>query len=255
MEGIFTSTNLIALLTLTALEIVLGIDNIVFISILAGRLPGASADRARTLGLAAAMITRILLLLSIKWVLGLTAPLIRLFEFTVSGRDLILLIGGLFLIAKSTREIHERLEGEEGHGREIKAPSFAAVIVQIMLLDIIFSLDSVITAVGMAEELWVMITAVVVAVGIMLLASRSIMAFVNRHPTVKMLALSFLLLIGFTLVVEAIHFHIPKGYVYFAMGFSVFVEFLNLRARARHEPRDPVHLRTPYVKDDIAGGI
>ena len=255
MEGIFTSTNLIALLTLTALEIVLGIDNIVFISILAGRLPGASADRARTLGLAAAMITRILLLLSIKWVLGLTAPLIRLFEFTVSGRDLILLIGGLFLIAKSTREIHERLEGEEGHGREIKAPSFAAVIVQIMLLDIIFSLDSVITAVGMAEELWVMITAVVVAVGIMLLASRSIMAFVNRHPTVKMLALSFLLLIGFTLVVEAIHFHIPKGYVYFAMGFSVFVEFLNLRARARHEPRAPVHLRTPYVKDDIAGGI
>ena len=255
MEGIFTSTNLIALLTLTALEIVLGIDNIVFISILAGRLPGASAERARTIGLAAAMITRILLLLSIKWVLGLTAPLLTIMGFTVSGRDLILLIGGLFLIAKSTREIHERLEGEEGHGRDIKAPSFTAVIVQIMLLDIIFSLDSVITAVGMAEELWVMITAVVVAVGIMLVASRTIMEFVNRHPTVKMLALSFLLLIGFTLVVEAIHFHIPKGYVYFAMGFSVFVEFLNLRSRAHKEPRDPVHLRTPYVKDDIAGGI
>lgn len=252
MEGIFTSENMIALLTLTVLEIVLGIDNIVFISILAGRLPGKLADRARTIGLAAAMITRILLLISIKWVLGLTAPLFSIMGFQVSGRDLILLAGGLFLIAKATREIHERLEGDEGHGREVKAPSFNAVIVQIMLLDMVFSLDSVITAVGMANQLWVMITAVVVAVGIMLFASSPIMNFVNRHPTVKMLALSFLLLIGFTLVVEALHRHIDKAYVYFAMGFSVFVEFLNLRARARAAGKpEPVHLRQPFVKEDL----
>lgn len=244
MDQIFNPTNLVALLTLTALEIVLGIDNIVFISILASKLPKDQEPKARRLGLGAAMVTRILLLLSLSWVIGLVEPLFTVAGFDISGRDLILLIGGLFLLAKSTKEIHERLEGEE-HGRDMKAaPSFASVITQIALLDIVFSLDSVITAVGMARELWVMITAVIVAVAIMLFASESISSFVNRHPTVKMLALSFLLLIGFTLIIEALHFHIPKGYVYFAMGFSVFVEMLNLRATRRRS--EPVHLHTPY---------
>lgn len=249
MENIFTSQNLIALLTLTFLEIVLGVDNIVFISILAGKLPGEQANRARMIGLAAAMITRILLLISISWVVGLTAPFFSVMGFDVSGRDLILLIGGVFLLAKSTREIHDRLEGEEEHGKAQATPSFSGVIVQIALLDLVFSLDSVITAVGMANALWVMITAVVVSVGIMLLASRTIMDFVNRHPTVKMLALSFLLLIGFTLVVEALHWHIPKGYIYFAMGFSMLVEILNQRAgRAK---RKPVQLHTPYIHEEV----
>lgn len=244
MEQILDPQNLIALLTLTVLEIVLGVDNIVFISVLAGKLPQGQEPKARRLGLVVAMVTRILLLLSIAWVIGLTKPIFTLAGFEVSGRDLILLVGGLFLLAKSTREIHERLEGAE-HERNAKAvPSFSGVIVQIALLDIIFSLDSVITAVGMAQQLWVMITAVVISVGIMLFASGAISSFVNRHPTVKMLALSFLLLIGFNLIVEALHFHIPKGYVYFAMGFSVFVEVLNLRARAKAS--QPVRLHQPY---------
>lgn len=251
MDQIFSSQNLIALLTLTFLEIVLGIDNVVFISILAGKLPGNQANQARNLGLMAALGTRILLLLSISWVIGLTEPLFTVLSWEVAGRDIIMLIGGLFLIAKSTREIHERLEGEEHHDKPKVLPSFGAVILQIALLDIIFSLDSVITAVGMANQLWVMITAVIISVAIMLMASGSIMSFVNRHPTVKMLALSFLLLIGFTLIVEALHFHIPKGYIYFAMGFSIFVEVLNLRARAKEKP---VHLRTPYLKEDIEEG-
>lgn len=245
MESIFTSQNIIALLTLSALEIVLGIDNIVFISILAGKLPAHQQARARSIGLGVALVTRVLLLLSISWVIGLTEPLFGLFGFNLSGRDLILLIGGLFLLAKSTHEIHERLEGDEGADAPKKAAaSFGGVIAQIALLDIVFSLDSVITAVGMAKELWVMITAVVLAVAIMLFAAGGISAFVNRHPTVKMLALSFLLLIGFTLIIEALHYHIPKGYIYFAMGFSVFVEMLNLRVRARH--RAPVKLHEPY---------
>lgn len=247
MELPFNPQVLIALLTLTSLEIVLGIDNIVFISILASKLPEIQRDKARTVGLGIAMITRIMLLLSLAWVIGLTAPILDVFGQEVSGRDLILLVGGLFLLAKSTFEIHERLEGEEGRG-EVKAPpSFSGVIIQIGLLDIIFSLDSVITAVGMARELWVMITAVVAAVGIMLFASKSISDFVNRHPTIKMLALSFLLLIGFSLVVEALEFHIPKGYIYFAMGFSVFVEMLNLRSGSRKA--EPVQLHQPYVKN------
>jgi predicted tellurium resistance membrane protein TerC len=253
MEEIFTTQSLIALLTLTVLEIVLGIDNIVFISILAGRLPADQAPRARTMGIGAALITRVILLLSISWVIGLTEPILGVLGFNVSGRDLILLVGGLFLLAKSTREIHERLEGSEEHGKPVKVPSFTGVIVQIALLDIIFSLDSVITAVGMSNQLVIMITAIVISLGIMLAASGTIMEFVNRHPTVKMLALSFLLLIGFTLIVEALHFHIPKGYIYFAMGFSVFVEYLNLRARARTQAAtDPVHLRTPYVKEETS---
>jgi predicted tellurium resistance membrane protein TerC len=246
METLLDPQVWLALLTLTALEIVLGIDNIVFISILASRLPEHDQPRARRLGLAAALVTRIVLLFSLTWVIRLTEPIFTPFGLEISGRDLILAGGGLFLLAKSTKEIHERLEGEDEHARPKAAPSFAGVIVQIALLDIIFSLDSVITAVGMAQQLWVMVTAVVIAVGIMMLASERISGFVNQHPTVKMLALSFLLLIGFSLIVEAFEFHIPKGYIYFAMGFSVFVEFLNLRARTRKT--EPVKLRSPYLR-------
>ncbi len=249
MDQIFNAQSLIALATLAALEIVLGIDNVVFISILASKLPQNVQQRARRIGLGVALITRILLLLSISWVIGLTEPLFSIAGFAFSGRDLILAIGGLFLLAKSTHEIHNRLEGHEGADVPKKAaPSFGGVILQIALLDIVFSLDSVITAVGMAQQLWVMVTAVVLAVIIMLFAAEGISNFVNRHPTVKMLALSFLLLIGFTLVVEALHQHIPKGYIYFAMGFSVFVEFLNLRSRSRQA--EPVHLHQPYIPEN-----
>ena len=244
----------IALVTLTALEIVLGIDNIIFISILAGKLPVEQQPRARRIGLGAALITRIALLFSLAWIIRLTAPLFTVLGQAVSGRDLILMLGGLFLLAKATHEIHERLEGEEGHGGSAAAASFASVIVQIMLLDIVFSLDSVITAVGMVDELPVMVAAVIIAVGIMLLAAETISDFVNRHPTVKMLALSFLLLVGVSLVAEGFHHHIPKGYIYFAMAFSVFVEMLNLTARRKKRPEEPVHLRPTYVKE-VAGAI
>jgi predicted tellurium resistance membrane protein TerC len=235
----------IALATLTILEIVLGIDNIVFISILAGKLRQQERGRARRIGLSLAMFIRIALLWSITWVIRLTAPLFTVLSQEISGRDLILLIGGLFLIAKSTREIHEKLEGDEGEGSTRVAASFAGVIVQILLLDIIFSLDSVITAVGMAEDLAVMVIAVILAVGVMLVSAGAISDFVDRHPTVKMLALSFLLLIGVSLIAEGLDQHIPKGYIYFAMGFSVFVEMINLRIRARSKP---VHLRQPYAE-------
>jgi predicted tellurium resistance membrane protein TerC len=237
----------IALATLTVLEIVLGIDNIVFISILSGKLPaGAERARARRVGLTLAMLMRIALLLSITWVMGLTAPLFAALGQEISGRDLILVIGGLFLLAKSTHEIHGKLEGEEGHGRIGAAVSFAAVIVQILLLDVVFSLDSVITAVGMAEDVAVMILAVIIAVGVMLVSVAAIGDFVERHPTVKILALSFLLLIGVSLLAEGFDHHIPKGYIYFAMAFSVFVEMINLRVRARAEP---VHLHRAYRKE------
>ncbi|HLG58262.1 MAG TPA: TerC family protein [Vicinamibacterales bacterium] len=226
----------IALATLTVLEIVLGIDNIVFISILAGKVRKADQARARKLGLSLAMFIRIALLWSITWVMRLTTPLFVAFGNEISGRDLILLIGGLFLIAKSTHEIHEKLEGEEGHGGGRGAASFAGVIIQILLLDIVFSLDSVITAVGMAEDLAVMVLAVVIAVGVMLVSAGAISEFVERHPTVKMLALSFLLLIGVSLIGEGFGQHIPKGYIYFAMGFSIFVEMINLRVRGKAKP-------------------
>lgn len=229
MQWIYDPNAWIALLTLTALEIVLGIDNIVFITILAGRLPPCDQHRARQLGLAAAMISRILLLLSISWIMGLTQPLITIAGNGLSGRDLILLVGGMFLIWKATREIHEKVEDEEDHDTRPAKVSFAGVILQIMLLDIVFSLDSVITAVGMADDIGVMISAVMISVGIMMFAARSVGDFVQRHPTVKMLALAFLILIGTNLMAEGWHFHIPKGYVYFAMAFSVFVEMLNLR--------------------------
>ncbi|HEU4694977.1 MAG TPA: TerC family protein [Vicinamibacterales bacterium] len=226
----------IALATLTVLEIVLGIDNIIFISILAGKLPPADRARARKVGLSLAMIIRILLLLSITWVMGLTAPLFAVLGQEISGRDIILIVGGLFLLGKSTLEIHEKLEGVEGHGSAKVVASFAAVIVQILLLDIVFSLDSVITAVGMADDVAVMILAVIIAVGVMLVSAGTISEFVDRHPTVKILALSFLLLIGVSLMAEGFDQHIPKGYIYFAMAFSVFVEMINLRVRSKVEP-------------------
>ena len=248
MDWITSPEGWIALLTLTVLEIVLGIDNIVFISILAGRLPPAQRERARKLGLSLAMLLRVGLLLSIAWMMQLTTPLfsIAVVGQDFSGRDLILLSGGLFLIAKSTHEIHVNLEGDVGEGTTRAAVSFGAVIVQILLLDIVFSLDSVITAVGMAEDVAVMVLAVVIAVGVMLLSSRSIGEFVERHPTVKMLALSFLLLIGMSLMLEGFGQHIRKGYIYFAMGFSVFVEMINLRVRSRARP---VHLHQKYTDE------
>jgi predicted tellurium resistance membrane protein TerC len=227
-----------SLLTLTALEIVLGIDNLVFITILAGRLPAERQNRARQVGLALALITRLALLASIAWIVGLTQPLIELFGHPLSWRDIILIGGGLFLLYKGTREIHHRLEGDAAHEETPRAAaSFAGVIFQIVLLDIVFSLDSVITAVGMANEFWVMATAVVIAVMIMLVASGPVSGFVNRHPTVKMLALSFLLLIGMTLVADGAGFHVPKGYIYAAISFSVMVEALNQLAARRRRRR------------------
>ena len=235
----------IALATLTILEIVLGIDNIVFISILAGKLRLEDRARARKIGLSLAMFIRIALLWSITWVMRLTTPWFVALGNEISGRDMILLVGGLFLIGKSTHEIHEKLEGEEGHGSARVAASFVGIIIQILLLDIVFSLDSVITAVGMANDLAVMVLAVIIAVGVMLLSAGAISDFVDRHPTVKMLALSFLLLIGVSLIGEGLDQHIPKGYIYFAMGFSIFVEMINLRVRARAKP---VQLHQSYTK-------
>jgi predicted tellurium resistance membrane protein TerC len=236
----------IALATLTFLEIVLGVDNIIFISILSGKLPEAQQARARRIGLLGAMLTRVALLFSLAWIIKLTAPWFTLFGHEISGRDLILILGGLFLIGKSTYEIHDKLEGEEGHASSKVAASFGSVIVQIMILDIVFSLDSVITAVGMVDELWVMVTAVVIAVALMMVSAEPISHFVHRHPTVKMLALSFLLLIGMSLMLEGFGQHIPKGYIYFAMGFSVFVEMVNLRLRRKV---DPVHLKDRYAAE------
>jgi predicted tellurium resistance membrane protein TerC len=245
MEAWLTPSVLTAFATLTALELVLGIDNVIFISILAGKLPKAQQQRARTIGLALAMGMRIALLCAISWVASLTEPLFEIAGRGISGRDLILLVGGLFLLAKSTHEIHDKLEGHEDQSAKPKAASFAGVIFQIILLDIVFSLDSVITAIGMASRLDVMIAAVVVSVFCMLFAAGSVSEFVDRHPTVKILALSFLLLIGVSLIAEGFHHHIPKGYIYFSMAFSVFVEMINLRV---HRSK-PVRLRNvPVLK-------
>jgi predicted tellurium resistance membrane protein TerC len=236
----------IAFATLLALEVVLGIDNIVFISILAGKLPTEQQARARTIGLALALVTRLLLLFSLSWIIRLTEPLFTVFSHEISGRDLILIGGGLFLVGKATHELHQKLEGSSGHASVRVAPSFVSVIVQILLLDIVFSLDSVITAVGMVEDIGIMVAAVVVAVGIMLAFAGPISAFVDKHPTVKVLALSFLLLIGVTLIAEGWDQHISKGYIYFAMAFAVFVELINLRiGRAQ---ADPVKLHEPYTE-------
>lgn len=251
MELILDPQIWIALLTLTVLEIVLGVDNIIFISILAGKLRGAEREKARRVGLALAMLMRIALLLSLTWVMKLTSPLFSPFGHPVSGRDLILLIGGMFLIGKSTIEIHEKLEGTEGHVSAKVAATFRGVIVQIILLDMIFSLDSVITAVGMAQQVSVMVAAVVISVVFMLWWSRAIGDFVERHPTVKMLALSFLILIGVNLVADGLGRHIPKGYTYFAMAFSVLVEMINLKLRARTEK--PLHLREAYTEAPASG--
>ncbi|MEX2160890.1 MAG: TerC family protein [Anaerolineales bacterium] len=248
MEWLADPEIWIALLTLTSLEIVLGIDNLVFISILAGKLPKNQQARASRIGLGLAMFMRIALLLSIAWIIRLTEPLFTLpyINQAVSGKDLIMFGGGLFLIGKSTFEIHDKLEGKEGHGQAAIRARFINVVIQIMLLDIVFSLDSVITAVGMVENVGVMIAAIVIAVAVMALAVNSIRNFVERHPTIKMLALAFLLLIGFSLVVEGLHQEIPKGYIYFAMGFSVFVEVLNLRLRT--QALQPVKLHAAYKR-------
>jgi predicted tellurium resistance membrane protein TerC len=236
--------------TLTLLEIVLGIDNIVFISILAGKLPAAQQPKARQIGLFLAMFMRILLLLSLAWIMGLTRPFFAVLGHEISGRDLILILGGLFLVAKSTHEIHERLEGEGAEGATKIPPTFTAVIVQILLLDIVFSLDSVITAVGMVRQIPVMIAAVVVAVMFMMAFAGIVSEFIHRHPTVKMLALSFLLLIGFTLLADGFGQHVSKGYIYAAMGFSIFVEMLNIRIRGQHHP---VELHDAMAVNPAAG--
>lgn len=239
----------IAFITLVALELVLGVDNVIFISILAGKLPANQQGRARTTGIALAVITRVLLLFSLSWIINLTEPIFSIPWFgddvvNISGRDLILLLGGLFLIWKSTREIHDKLEGEEGHASAKVGATFASVIIQILLLDVVFSLDSVITAVGMVDHLEIMVFAVIAAAVVMIFTAGPISSFVEKHPTIKILALSFLLLIGFTLIVEGLHVHIPKGYIYFAMGFSIFVEVLNLRIRQK--PAEPIRLRRAY---------
>lgn len=245
MNWLLQPESWIAFITLVVLELVLGVDNVIFISILAGKLPKDQQKRARTTGIMLAVITRILLLLSLSWIIGLTQPLFTVLNFDISGRDLVLFVGGLFLIWKSVHEIHQKLEGEEGESSAKVRAAFWSVIIQIMLLDVVFSLDSVITAVGMVNELPIMIGAVIIAAMVMVFTSTPLAEFVDRHPTIKMLALSFLLLIGFTLIVEGLHQHIPKGYIYFAMGFSVFVEMLNLRLR-QPTTVHPVNLRDAY---------
>jgi predicted tellurium resistance membrane protein TerC len=250
MDWLSQPETWIAFLTLVALELVLGVDNVIFISILAGKLPADQQKRARSTGIMMAVVTRILLLLSLSWIIGLTEPLFSVFNFEISGRDLVLIAGGLFLLWKSVHEIHQKLEGEEGHSSAKVRAVFWNVIFQIMLLDIVFSLDSVITAVGMVDHISIMIAAVVISASVMVFTATPLANFVERHPTVKMLALSFLLLIGFTLIVEGLHQHIPKGYIYFAMGFSVLVEMLNLRVRGAAKP---VSLHEQY-KGAVAAG-
>lgn len=247
MEWLTQPETWIALITLIVLELVLGVDNIIFISILAGKLPQDQQKSARSTGIALAVVTRILLLLSLRWIIGLDEPFTTLpwFNIGISGHDVILIAGGLFLLWKSTHEIHQKLEGVEGESSAKVAGSFWSVIIQIMLLDIVFSLDSVITAVGMVDELAIMIAAVIIAAGVMIFTAGPISRFVEEHPTIKMLALSFLLMIGFTLIAEGFHQHIPKGYIYFAMAFSVGVELLNLRLRKR--AMQPVNLREAYA--------
>lgn len=247
MEWIYDPHAWIAFATLTVLEIVLGVDNIIFITILVGRLPDSQKDKARVIGLGLAMITRILLLLSLTWIMGLTKPFFTILEKGISGRDIILIGGGLFLLAKSTHEIHASLEGPEHVNTAKKAAAgFISILIQIAVIDIVFSLDSVITAVGLASQVMVMILAIVVSVGVMMFAAKPIGDFVDKHPTLKMLALSFLILVGMTLVGEGFGLHIPKGYVYFAMAFSVGVEFVNIRLRAGMA-NAPVQLRKSEI--------
>ncbi|MRR54235.1 MAG: TerC family protein [Deltaproteobacteria bacterium] len=247
MDVFLDPQAIIALITLTALEIILGIDNIIFISILAGKLPQHQQKKARIIGLGLAMITRIGLLFSLTWLMKLTSPLFSVIGHDISGRDLILILGGLFLLGKSTLEIHDKLEGEEGVASTRAAASYAGILIQIMFLDIIFSLDSIITAIGMARQLPIMVAAVVIAVGFMMLFAGAVSAFIDRNPTIKILALSFLILIGVALIGDGLGMHIPKGYVYFAMAFSVGVEMLNIKVRGRG--KHPVKLHQPYVDE------
>lgn len=240
METLFSAHSIIAFLTLCALELVLGIDNIIFISIISDRLPADQRRKARTIGLSLAIITRLMLLLSLSWIMSLTDPIFTVFNQSISGRDIILILGGLFLIAKSTHEIHQKLEASEEKHAKQKSSSFAFIILQILMLDIVFSLDSVITAVGMVNEIPIMVAAIIVSTIIMIVASHSIAEFVDRHPTIKMLALSFLVLIGVALLAEGFDTHIPKGYIYFSMAYALIVEVLNIRLRKKTEP---VHLK------------
>ena len=252
MEWLADPQAWVAFLTLLALEIVLGIDNIIFISILSGKLPAEEQPRARYIGLGLALLIRVALLFSLSWVIGLKAPLFSVLNQQISGRDLILISGGLFLLGKATYEIHESLEGEEGHASRSVRSSFISVIIQIIILDAVFSLDSVITAIGMVDQVGLMVSAVVVAIAFMMFFAKPVGSFVSKHPTIKMLALSFLLLIGLTLIVEAFDVHIPKGYIYFAMGFSVFVELLNLRLRKKSYPVD---LHERYTPDQVSSTL
>jgi len=244
-EWIVNPEAWIALITLTSLEIVLGIDNIIFISILVGRLPEKERNRGRTIGLALAMIARILLLLSLTWIMGLTAPLFEVFSIEISGRDLILILGGLFLLAKSTHEIHNSLEGSEELHKSSAKISFVSILIQIAILDIVFSLDSVITAVGLAKDIEVMVLAIIIAVIVMMVSAKALGNFVDSHPTIKMLALSFLILVGVSLIGEGFEMHIPKGYIYFAMAFSISVELLNMKIRKRAQNK--IKLRKAIV--------
>jgi predicted tellurium resistance membrane protein TerC len=246
LEPLMSGEGLVSLVTLTLLEVVLGIDNVIFISILSAKLPENKQGKARSIGIILALVMRVALLFAITWIIGLKKPLFTVFDMEFSWRDLILFSGGLFLLYKSTMEIHTRLEGEEETGKVIKTQlTLASAIVQIVLLDIVFSFDSILTAIGLVDEIIIMIIAVIISLGVMLLFAKTISDFVNRHPTIKMLALSFLLMIGLLLVVEAFEVHVPKGYVYFAMAFSLFVEMLNLRM---HKKRNPVKLRNPVIE-------
>lgn len=253
IEWLYSPEAWIALATLTALEIVLGIDNIIFISILVGRLPAQQRNLARRVGLGLAMLTRLMLLFSLAWVMGLVEPLFTLFGYEISGRDIILVLGGLFLLAKSTHEIHASFEPQEESGTNLAAAGFASILVQIAILDVVFSLDSVITAVGLVDQLSIMVIAIIASVVVMLFAAKPIGDFVDENPTIKMLALSFLILVGFTLIAEGFDVHIPKGYIYFAMAFSLAVEALNIRLRKRRDAAHTIRLAKQTPESKIPG--
>ena len=248
MEELLTASGLVSFLSLTLMEIVLGIDNIVFISILVARLPEEQQGKGRMIGIGLALAVRVALLFAIAWLVGASEPLFEVLGMPFSIRDLILIAGGLFLLYKSTSEIHHKLEGEEESNQEVKVVSFSGVITQIILLDIVFSFDSILTAIGLVDNIWIMVVAVIIAMGVMLLAAKSISSFIEKHPTVKMLALSFLLLIGVMLVLEGFEVHIPKFAIYFAIFFSLFVEFLNIKSKKKKKDTQPVHLHQQYKK-------
>jgi predicted tellurium resistance membrane protein TerC len=236
LENLFTVSSLVSLLTLTALEIILGIDNVIFISIVAGKLPAQDQSKGRTLGLLLALVARIGLLFSVSWIIGLKEPIFTYDDFQLSLRDLILMAGGLFLIGKSVSEIHAKLEGVEEEHKDVKATTLKSAIIQIILIDIVFSFDSILTAVGLVNNVLIIVTAIIISLGVMLIFSKNISDFINKHPSMKLLALSFLIMIGFLLVVESLHVEVPKGYVYFAMAFAIIVELLNMKLRKKNRP-------------------